>query len=116
MDHYRLLESIEFAEGVEHGHAVALHPNASSRTLLFALHEGQTIKRHAAHFPMHIIVLRGLGEFTVEGQGAEQAGETSLVVVELGEEIQAKAIGGDLVFLAVLQRTHEEQETTNEDL
>jgi hypothetical protein len=65
---------------------------------------------------MRIIVLRGLGEFTVEGQGAEQAGEASLLVVELEEEIQAKAIGGDLVFLAVLQRSHEEQETTNEDV
>ena len=41
-------------------------------------------------------------------------GTQQLLVV--GEEIQAKAIGGDLVFLAVLQRTHEEQETTNEDL
>ena len=116
MDHYRLLEEIEFGEGAEHGHAVALHPSASSRTLLFALHEGQTIKRHAAHFPMRIIVLRGLGEFTVEGQGAEQAGEASLLVVELEEEIQAKAIGGDLVFLAVLQRSYEEPETTNEDV
>lgn len=110
MDHYRLLESIEFAEGVEHGHAVALHPSPSSRTLLFALHEGQTIKKHAAHFPMHIIVLRGLGEFMVEGQGAEQAGEASLLVVGLGEKIQARAIGGDLVFLAVLRGTDEQQE------
>jgi len=116
VDHYRLLEEIEFGEGTEHGHAVALHPSGSSRTLLFALHEGQTIKRHAAHFAMRIIVLRGLGEFAVEGQVAEQAGETSLLVVELGEKIQAKAIGGDLVFLAVLQRTHDEQETTNEDV
>lgn len=65
---------------------------------------------------MRIIVLRGLGEFTVEGQGAEQAGEASLLVVELEEEIQAKAIGGDLVFLAVLQRSYEEPETTNEDI
>jgi len=65
---------------------------------------------------MHIIVLRGLGEFTVEGRGAEQAGETSLLVVDLGEKIQAKAIGGDLVFLAVLRRTDEEQETSNEDI
>ena len=116
MDHYRLLESIEFAEGVEHGHAVALHPSPSSRTLLFALHEGQTIKKHAAHFPMRIIVLRGLGEFTVEGQAAEHASETSLLVAELGEKIQAKAIGGDLVFLALLQRADQEEETSNEDI
>jgi len=114
MDHYRLLETIEFSEGTEHGHAVALHPSASSRTLLFALHEGQTIKRHCVHSPMHIIVLRGLGEFTVDGQTAVPAGESSLLVLDLGETIQVRANGSDLVFLAVLRGTHEQLETTNE--
>lgn len=103
MEHYRLLERTEFSEGTERGHAVALHPSAESRTLLFALREGQVVKQHATRFPMHVIVLQGSGEFVVQ-ETTEEAGRGSLLVVEAGETIEAKAVGGQLVFLAVLRR------------
>ena len=107
MDHYRLLETTEFSDGGAHGHAVALHPSPSSRTLLFALRDGQTIKRHCVHSPMHIIVLRGLGDFAIGNRTAVQAGESSLLVLDPDETIEVMALGGDLVFLEVLHGTHE---------
>jgi hypothetical protein len=107
MDHYRLLEATEFSDGAEHGHAVALHPSRSSRTLLFALRDGQTIRRQCVHSPMHIIVLRGLGDFTIGDRAPVQAGESSLLVLDPEEPIEVRAIGGDLIFLEVLHGTHE---------
>jgi quercetin dioxygenase-like cupin family protein len=107
MDHYRLLETTEFSDDATHGHAVALHPSRSSRTLLFALRDGQTIKRHCVHSPMHIIVLRGLGDFTIGDRAAVQAGESSLLVLDPDEPIEVMALGGDLVFLEVLHGASE---------
>jgi quercetin dioxygenase-like cupin family protein len=107
MDHYQLLETTEFSDGAEHGHAVALHPSKSSRTLLFALRHGQTIKRHHVCSPMHIIVLRGRGEFVIGGGTEVHASESSLLVLDPEESIEGRAIGGDLVFLEVLHGTHE---------
>lgn len=105
MDHYRLLETTEFIDGSEHGHAVALHPNGNSRTLLFALRDGQTIKKHSVESPMHIIVLSGRGQFTVGPQTNVDARECSLLVLDPEETIEAKAVGGDLVYLEVLHGT-----------
>lgn len=107
MDHYRLLETTEFSDGAKHGHAVALHPSKSSRTLLFALRDGQTIERQCVHSPMHIIVLRGLGDFTIGGRTPVPVGESSLLVLDREETIEVRAIGGDLVLLEVLHGTHE---------
>jgi len=105
MDHYQLLETTQFSEGAEYGHAVALHPSKTSRTLLFALRDGQTIKKHRVNSPMHIIVLRGRGQFTIGGETEVDARESSLLVLDPEETIEGKAIGGDLVFVEVLHGT-----------
>jgi hypothetical protein len=42
MDQYHLLEATQFSDEAEFGHAVALHPSKTSRTLLFALRDGQS--------------------------------------------------------------------------
>jgi hypothetical protein len=105
MDHYRLLETTEFNDGSEHGHAVALHPSGNSRTLLFALRDGQTIKKHSVESPMHIVVLSGRGQFIVGGQTNVDARECSLLVLDAEETIEGSAVGGDLVFLEVLHGT-----------
>lgn len=105
MKHFALLEGVEFDDGVDHGRARTLFSDESSLTLLYGLREGQKVKEHHAHKPVHIVVLRGRGVFT-QGDGTElHAGPHSLLILAPEENIGVTAVGGDFVFLATLPRS-----------
>ncbi len=103
MESFELIDRAEFAAGTDHGHAKVLFADQLSRTLLFALKDGQSVKEHHANTPVHITVLQGNGVFTA-GDGREvNARPASMLILAPGEEISGRAAGGDLIFVAVLQ-------------
>ena len=101
MQSFRLLDAAEFRD-VGAGSAKALYADDASRTLLFALSKGQSIKEHHANTPLHIVVLAGRGLFKA-GDGTEVRAEpNTLLILAPGEEISATAPDEELIFVAIL--------------
>ena len=101
MQSFQLLDAAEFRD-VGAGSAKALYADDASRTLLFALRNGQSIKEHHANTPLHIVVVSGRGLFTA-GDGTEVRAEPhTLLLLAPGEDISATADEGELVFVAIL--------------
>lgn len=84
------------------GQARAVHADHEGRALRFALTDGEEVKQFHAHSPTYIVVLKGEGLFR-GGDGEEMAAAAnSMVIFENGEEHSVRAVGGELVFVAVL--------------
>ncbi len=99
MRSFDLFEHLDFG-GKGQGRAV--HADHEGRALRFALSEGEEIKQFHAHSPTYVVVLKGKGLFR-GGDGEEtEAGPNTMVIFDNGEDHSVRAVGGDLIFVAVL--------------
>ena len=98
----QLLENLEFHESGPF--AQPLLVGQDGRILRWMLKPGQSIMEHKApHSPLYIVVLKGQGMFSSNGEPEQAFGPGTLLTFEPNEAHTVRALDEELVFVGFMQ-------------
>ena len=108
MKSHDLVEKLEFHESVPF--AQPLLVNKDGRILRWMLKPGQSIVEHRApHSPFYVVVLKGRGMFSSNGEPEQEFGPNTLLTFEPNEAHTVRALDEELVFVGFLQGVKSKQ-------
>ena len=98
----RLLEDLEFHQSVPF--AQPLFVRNDGRILRWMLKRGQSITEHTVPYsPFYVVVLKGRGMFSANGEEEQEFGPNSLLMFDPGETHTVRALDEPLIFIGFLQ-------------
>ena len=97
-----LLDNLGFHQSVPYAQPLLIRDDA--RILRWMLKPGQCITEHTVpHSAFYVVVLKGHGMFSVNGEEEQEYGPNSLLVFDPGETHTVRALDEALVFIGFLQ-------------
>ena len=101
MKSLQILDHLEFHD--KNPYAEPLHVDKVGRVLRFTLKPGQQVAEHnAPESPVYLVVLKGHGLFAGGDDQEQSFGPDTLLIFDPGENHSIRAVGEELVFLAIL--------------
>lgn len=96
-----LLDELEFHES--HPFAEPLLVNNDGRILRWMLKPGQSVSEHKVpHSPLYVVVLKGRGMFSSNGEPEQEFGPGTLLTFEPNEAHTVRALGEEFIFVSFL--------------
>ena len=99
-----LLDNLGFHQSVPFAQPLLIRDDA--RVLRWMLKPGQKITEHTVpHSAFYVVVLKGRGMFSANGEQEQEFGPNSLLIFDPGETHTVRALDEVLVFIGFLEGT-----------